>query len=362
MPKWGLSMTEGKMTGWLVGPGTRIRAGDEIMEVETEKIANVVEAADSGTLRRVIAEPDTVYPVKALLGVLADDDVPEAEIDAYVAGYVTPAAGESEADAAPQHQFIDTASGRLRYARHGDGKETLVLIHGFGGDLDTWLFNSEVLAEDATVYALDLPGHGQSSKALRDPTLAGLSRALVEFMDGVGIGPAHLAGHSMGGAVSMRTALDHPGRVKSLSLVASAGLGPEIDASYIAGFIASNSRRELKPLLERLFADKSLVNRDLIDLVLKYKRLDGVREALTALMGHLFSGGQQADILAEATAASGVPTLVVFGDRDEIIPASHVGAVRGARAETIAGVGHMAQMEAQNAVNALIRQQLASAA
>jgi len=65
MPKWGLSMKEGKVTGWLAEEGTRIDVGKEILEVETDKIAGVVEAADSGVLRRRVGTPDTVYPVKA---------------------------------------------------------------------------------------------------------------------------------------------------------------------------------------------------------------------------------------------------------------------------------------------------------
>src|SRR3954454_7611185 len=106
MPKWGLSRSGGKVTGWLKPAGSRVAVGDEILEVETDKIAGVVEAGDAGTLRRVVGEPDTVYPVKALLGVLADEDVPEAEIDAFVAGYVAPAGDEEEeeeeTDAAPR--------------------------------------------------------------------------------------------------------------------------------------------------------------------------------------------------------------------------------------------------------------------
>src|SRR5688500_7229094 len=94
MPKWGLSMSEGKVTGWLARPGDRISVGDGILEVETDKIANVVEAGDNGVLRRTIGEPGTVYPVKALIGVLAEADVPEAEIDAFVAAWVTPTADE----------------------------------------------------------------------------------------------------------------------------------------------------------------------------------------------------------------------------------------------------------------------------
>src|SRR5215813_3426468 len=84
MPKWGLSMKEGKVTGWLADEGAKIDVGKEILEVETEKIAGVVEAADAGILRRRLSTADTVYPVKALLGIVADAEVSDAEIDAYV--------------------------------------------------------------------------------------------------------------------------------------------------------------------------------------------------------------------------------------------------------------------------------------
>ena len=104
-------------------------------------------------------------------------------------------------------------------------RKIVVLVHGFGGDLDNWLFNIDSLARKTRVYALDLPGHGRSTKALGEPSLAKLSQALTGFMDSVGIDSAHLVGHSKGGAVALRTALDAAERVKSLILISSAGLG-----------------------------------------------------------------------------------------------------------------------------------------
>jgi pyruvate dehydrogenase E2 component (dihydrolipoamide acetyltransferase) len=362
MPKWGLSMSEGKVTGWLVKDGTKINVGDQILEVETDKIAGAVEATDAGILRRVIGQPDTVYPVKALMGVLTEEGVPDSEIDAFVESYVVPATEEGEADAGPQYEYADTPAGKLRYAKRGDGGETVILIHGFGGDLDNWLFNIDAIAENATVYALDLPGHGQSAKSITDPSVAGLANAVIGFMDKVGIAKAHLVGHSLGGATAIAVAQADKKRVKSLTLISSAGLGSDINDAYISGFVSAQSRRDMKPVLSELFADPSLVSRDMIDNILKYKRLDGVTDALTSLKQGVFAGGKQSAILADALKSSGVPALVIWGAEDKIVPANHAKAASGARVEIIDGAGHMVQMEQASKVNALIKSEIARAA
>ncbi len=90
MPKWGLTMTEGTVVGWLKEQGQRFAEGEEILEIETPKITNVVEAPSGGTLRRVVAQAGATLPVGALLAVVAPDEVPEAEIDAFVASFEVP--------------------------------------------------------------------------------------------------------------------------------------------------------------------------------------------------------------------------------------------------------------------------------
>jgi pyruvate dehydrogenase E2 component (dihydrolipoamide acetyltransferase) len=356
MPKWGLSMTEGRVLGWLVDEGAELAVGDEVAEVETEKINGVVEAPAAGVLRRRVAGEGDVVPVGGLLGVIADAAVPDADVDAFVADFQASfVPGESEEDAGPQPETVAVGAGTLRFLRQGEGGEPVVLLHGFGGDLDNWLFNAEPLAAGRTVYALDLPGHGGSVKRVGEGGAAELAGALREFMDGQGIERAHLAGHSMGGLVAAELAISEPGRVLSLALVAPAGFGEEIDREYVEGFVAASGRRDLKPVLQRLFADPGLVNRQLVDDVLKYKRLDGVQEALRTLAATLFPDGRQARVLAGELDAYTGPVLVIWGERDAIIPAAHAGAAP-ARAEThvLPGVGHSPHMEAAGEVNRLL--------
>ena len=355
MPKWGLSMQEGILVEWLVEEGAEITVGDEIMEVETDKIASVVEAADAGRLRRCIGELGETYPVRALLGVLAPQDVSDSEIDAYISAYEVPADEDDEEGAAESlYLFADTAAGRLRYAQRGDDGPVLILVHGFGGDLDNWLFNIDALAAGARVYALDLQGHGQSEKTIGDPSLGGLAGALQAFMHNVGVDRAHLVGHSMGAAVVARLACDAPEQVESLILISAAGLGPEINADYINGFVDATTRRELKPVLMNLFADSSLVNRSLVDDLLKYKRIDGVGDALRQLASGLFADGIQQNQLAPEIAEQGLDTLVIWGREDKVIPVSHAHAIDGARVEIIDDAGHMVQLEQATGVNKLI--------
>jgi pyruvate dehydrogenase E2 component (dihydrolipoamide acetyltransferase) len=357
MPKWGLSMREGKLVDWLVEEGKPISIGQAILEIETDKIAGNFEAPDAGLLRRRVGQAGSVYLVKALIGVIADRSVPDKEIDDFVAAYVTPPPeDEGEEDEASRYSFAELDGLKLRYAKRGEGDNALILIHGFGGDLDNWLFNIDALAERATVFALDLPGHGQSSKAIPDATIEGLAKTLLVFMDTVGLKKAHLVGHSLGGAIAMAAARSDRSRVASLGLICSAGLGPEIAMDYVDGFIAAQSRRDLKPVLEMLFADPSQVSRTMVDDVLKYKRLDGSEAALRQLAGTVFKDGRQQTVLADWLKTAAIPTVIVAGAEDKIVPASHTAATGG---EVIPGAGHMVQMEQAGKVNALLKQLLA---
>lgn len=360
MPKWGLEMREGTIGAWLVDEGAGISVGQPIVEVETDKISNTVEAADPGLLRRRVAREGETLPVKALLGVLAEANVTDAEVDAYIAAYVVPAT-DAQDDAQDAYAWTSVDGIRVRHARRGPAHGTPVLfLHGFGGDLGNWLFNLDAVAEVAPVIALDLPGHGQSDQRLPGASLGEMAGFVARLLDALEVPRAHVVGHSMGGAIAARLALDHPERVASAVLVNSAGLGPEINAAYIEGFLAAQSRRELKPVVEQLFADAGLVNRQLLDDLLRYKRLDGVPELLGALAERLFAGGRQSELPALDLAGRKLPLTVVWGEHDRIIPTEHAQrAPAGSRVHVLPGAGHMAMMEKAADFNSVLRGHLA---
>lgn len=362
MPKWGLEMREGTIAGWLVDEGTRIEVGMPILDVETDKISNAVEAPDPGLLRRKVARDGETLPVKALLAVLAEPAVSDADIDAFIAAYEVPAVADGDDDGGPAFQWTEVDGIRVRHARRGpDDGVPVLFLHGFGGDLGNWLFNLDAVAEVAPVIALDLPGHGQSDPRLPGAgTLADLAGFVARFMAASGVDRAHLVGHSMGGAIASQLALAHPDRVASITLICSAGLGPDINADYIDGFVSAESRRELKPVAEQLFADPALVTRQLLDDLLKFKRMDGVTALLQQLSAALFAGGRQVDQPAARLDPKRTPLLVLWGEADRIIPAAHAGlAPAGAVVQVLTGAGHMAMLEKAGEVNALIRRHVA---
>jgi len=90
MPKWGIEMTEGTVTGWRVTEGQRVERGAEILDVETEKIVNAVEAPFSGVLRRIMAQPGETHAVGVLIGVIADDAVSDSDVAEFVRSFIAP--------------------------------------------------------------------------------------------------------------------------------------------------------------------------------------------------------------------------------------------------------------------------------
>src|SRR5258708_4086528 len=84
MPKWGLSMQVGKIIGWMVAQGDDVRVGDELADIETDKIAGTLEANSSGTVRRIVARVGEDVPVNGTIALIAPPDVSDDDLDALV--------------------------------------------------------------------------------------------------------------------------------------------------------------------------------------------------------------------------------------------------------------------------------------
>jgi pyruvate dehydrogenase E2 component (dihydrolipoamide acetyltransferase) len=348
MPKWGMTMTEGKVVGWLKEEGERVEPGDELLEVETDKITNVVEAQESGVLRRILVQPGQSAPVGAPIALLADAEATEEELDAVASA----AAGAEAAEGGLAERRV----GPLNVVSAGAGKGgvPLVLVHGFSADAGTWMFVHEALAADRPVHAVELPSHGSSDVDPSKADLDALAGAVRDALEEVAPGELHLVGHSLGGRTALRLAGSLGDRLRSLVLIAPAGLGSALGEDFPAAYLAADKRRPMKEALRMLVADEDTVTSEMVEGALAAKRIDGAQEALTAIRERSL-GESALDRVDEDRAAVTAPVLMIWGAEDRVVPPPEQGAT------IIPGAGHLPHMEAAPRVLDLIRSHLEAA-
>ncbi|MGH3762533.1 alpha/beta fold hydrolase [Actinophytocola sp.] len=252
----------------------------------------------------------------------------------------------------------------VRYRATGDPADPpVILLHGIARSLDDFAGQHDLLDSDERayrVYSVDLAGFGESDP-LPASTLPGITDAVAEFLDELGeTRPAHLVGNSLGGAVAMLLALRYPDRVRSLVLVNSAGFGREVTIALrilalrpLGRLLLRPSRAAARRTERAIFRDPSFVTEDRIERALELARRPHGARVLLELTRSLgtFRGvrRQWRDAVIAATAAAAVPTLVVWGSADLILPAAHLEAAKQVlphvRAHLFADTGHMPQIE-----------------
>ena len=354
LPKWGMDMEEGKIGEWLVSEGEQVTVGSEVLEIESEKVTNVLETIASGVLRRQLVSHGETYPVGTLLGVIADANVSDDSLSDFISGY------EVNTDelldiASPALELIDDMieidGQRLHYTSAGTGDNTVILIHGFGGNLSSWGGLQMALAPSYRVISVELPGHGTSSKQIGGGTSQDFARLLLAVLDGLDIGDVHLIGHSLGGAISAQMAMINPARIKSLILISNYGLATKVNVDYIDEFIAAKRRKGVKLVLKKLFVDGSAVNSDMIEGVLRLKRLEGVEQALGTIADAI-----RAEQVDEASIELPiVPTQIIIGKTDTIIEFDDALLANIGNIALIDNAAHMPQLEQAAQTEALIK-------
>lgn len=251
--------------------------------------------------------------------------------------------------------FIEIAGLRLHLRDTGPrDAPVVILLHGFGGSLQTWDDWTRLFEPSLRVISLDLPGAGLTgADPSGDYTDARGMVVLLALMDKLGIDRASLVGHSMGGRLAWQFAAAHPDRVDKLVLVSPDGFAspgfnygkaPELGVSLKA-MKYMLPKALLKMSLAPAYANPAVITPE---LVTRYYEMMLAPEVRSAMIARLEQSVMQdpVPILARITA----PTLLMWGDRDAMIPIAnaddYLKAIPGARLAKFAGVGHLPQEEA----------------
>jgi pyruvate dehydrogenase E2 component (dihydrolipoamide acetyltransferase) len=362
MPKWGLSMEEGTVGVWLKKAGEYVAEGDELVEIETTKITNVLEATQSGTLARIVAEPGSVLGVGQPIAVLANGDAPEADLDAFLATLAS-APLELQEDDGPQEMslsMIDVNGRSIQIGRAGRGAPPVILIHGFSGDLQSWGLSMEALARSHEVIALDLPGHGASEKEVGDGSLSTLASVVAGTLDALEVERAHIVGHSLGAAVAQQLSLDRPDLVLSLTLICPPGMpGNLVSREFLDSIVNAQRARDIRSALTHLVADPAMIGAEMVERMQRYKRIDGVQGSLATLRDRLLAADDTNQLNSALERMP--PAFVIVSKGDRIVGAPDQSLLpKGWRVEWIDGVGHMPHIEKATETNALILQNIAN--
>ncbi len=257
---------------------------------------------------------------------------------------------------------IDLHGHRVCFRLAGDGP-LIVLIHGITGRSQQWEPAIDQLQSGHTLLAPDLLGHGESAKPRGDYSLGAYASGIRDIMVALGYERATVVGHSLGGGIAMQFAYQFPERCERLVLVSSGGLGREVHLLLRAATLPGSEW--VLPLLTnaRLLAAGEAVGRalgvlrlqagtDLAEVARGFGSL-GEAEARSAFIetmrAVLDPGGQRVSALDRLYLAESVPSLLVWGDSDPIIPVAHGlaahDAMPGSRLEVLPGVGHFPQLE-----------------
>jgi pimeloyl-ACP methyl ester carboxylesterase len=251
---------------------------------------------------------------------------------------------------------------RVFFRSAGTGP-VIVLVHGITSTSATWANVLPYLAERFTVVAPDLLGHGESAKPRGDYSLGAYASGIRDLLLALGHERATFVGHSLGGGVAMQLAYQFPEHCERLVLVSSGGLGREI--TFLLRAASFPGSELVLPVLvnERLLGAGRFVGRllgraglrvhtDVGEVLRGHASLsDG--EARSAFLHTLRTivdaGGQRVDATDRLYLAESIPFLIVWGERDPIIPVEHARAahrlVSGSRLEIFPGAGHFPHLD-----------------
>src|SRR5947208_13711590 len=224
----------------------------------------------------------------------------------------------------------------MAYRQAGSGP-VIVLIHGITSDSTTWGRVMPYLARRFTVLAPDLAGHGASAKPRGDYSLGAHASGLRDLLAGLGHDRATFVGHSLGGGIAMQLADQFPERCERLVLVGSGGLGREVGTllkvlsapgtEYVLPLVLTRGLHDAAASVGRFVGRSGVRANSLLQEIWdSYTRLTDARAQrafVHTIRAVIDPSGQRVSARDRLYLAAEVPTLIVWGARDHVIPVAH---------------------------------------
>jgi len=273
---------------------------------------------------------------------------------------------------APDDRYATIDGIKARFWAVGEGDETpIILIHGLGGSVESWIRNVRALGEHHPVYALDLPGFGRSDKPSAAPyTFSYFASFVRDFIVHHGFDRANLVGLSMGGGTSLQFAIDYPDRLDKLVLVDAAGLADDEPHRFfrlaalplIGEWLMRPSREGAAESWRICLYDTNLITEELVDRAYELSSLPGAKRSFLATTRALIGPfGRRERVLRpiqENLDAIQAPTLVVWGREDEVLSVSGAyvaqDQIPDAKLHIFERCGHVPQFECAEGFNDLV--------
>jgi len=261
--------------------------------------------------------------------------------------------------------FIDAGGVRTRYVEAGDptADEAVVFVHGTGGHLEAFTRNLLPHAELHRTMALDMVGHGFSSKPDHDYEIHHYVRHLLDFLNATGVARAHLHGESLGGWIVAQFAIDHPERVASLTLNTAGGLNTDpavMQRVYTVTMkaVAEAGPETVRARLEWLMNDPSRVTDDLVELRLRIYTQPGFLKAMEHILCLQNMDIRMRNVLTdESLSRITAPTLIIWTEHDPTAPIAtgerFQAAIPDSRLVIMSDCAHWPQWEKADDFNAL---------
>ncbi len=416
VPQVGQDLTEAKVVALNVKLGDKVAKGDIVAEVESEKATFEVEAFVSGIVISLPFAVGDLAPVLEPLMHLGEAgesvggaakapvpvEAPPAVAPADAAPVGTPAAANISGRSSPLARRVAAQNGlqldRISgtgprgavvmrdvtsalqaqtavsaapaVLRTGSGLQSLqagtgtplVFLHGFGAELAAWRPLVARIAVPNPMLGVDLAGHG-AAPARAVAGFDALVDDMAQRLSDAGITSAHLVGHSLGAAVAAALADRGDLDIRSLTLIAPAGLGPWVNGDFITGFVAAKTEAALRVWMQNLVHAPDRLGDAMVRAAFAARTTAASPGALDALARTLFEGNTQLFSIQPAVARLTCTCRMIFGAQDAIFKPSDADGLPGMiGVHRLAGVGHLPQVEAGALVGRLIAETVRSVA